>query len=380
MSCGSCTDSSTARQRTWTASHHLLRGRPSCPLRSENGNAKKTGPHKRTSSNGRAETDGLTTRPAASFDRPLRPGQAATDGRTDGLLESLDPRSAGPCGPAGRRRTDRLPDQLLLTRQAGPCGPAGWRRTDRQPDLLLPRSACPCGPAGRRRTDGVPDLLLLTRPAGPCGPAGRRRTDGLPDLLLPRPAGPCGPAGWRGTDRLPDLLLGRPLRPGRAATDGRTQAARPAATSPSRPLWPCRAATDGRTTRPAAAASPGRTLRPGRAATDGRTTRPAAASLGRPLGPGRAATDGRTTRPAAAGYLAKAQVDYGKRYVLGMNLFVISLKILTPRTILIHIADPASETKWTSASYDAASATAQDLCCLPPGQPSQFRGECRKNS
>jgi hypothetical protein len=31
--------SSTARRRTWTASHHLLLGRPSCPLRCENGKA-----------------------------------------------------------------------------------------------------------------------------------------------------------------------------------------------------------------------------------------------------------------------------------------------------------------------------------------------------
>ena len=195
-------------------------------------------------------------------------------------------------------------------------------------------------------------------------------------VVRPSVAARPGPRG-----RSSEAAAGLVVRPSVAARPGRR--GRPSSRSGSlsvRPLWPGRAATDGRTTRPAAAASPGRTLRPGRAATDGRTTRPAAASLGRPLGPGRAATDGRTTRPAAAGYLAKAQVDYGKRYVLGMNLFVISLKILTPRTILIHIADPASETKWTSASYDAASATAQDLCCLPPGQPSQFRGECRKNS
>jgi hypothetical protein len=104
LSCSSCTDSSTARRRTWPASHHLQRGRPSCPLRSKNGKAKKTSPHKRTSSNGPATdrlnvtalaaTDGRTTRPAASLGPPLRPGCAVTDGRT-----TRPSAAASPCRP-----------------------------------------------------------------------------------------------------------------------------------------------------------------------------------------------------------------------------------------------------------------------------------------
>jgi hypothetical protein len=37
--------SSTTRRRTSTASHHALRGRPSCPLRSENGKVRKKQAH-----------------------------------------------------------------------------------------------------------------------------------------------------------------------------------------------------------------------------------------------------------------------------------------------------------------------------------------------
>ena len=37
--------SSTSRRRTSTASHHALRGRPSCPLRSENGKVRKKQAH-----------------------------------------------------------------------------------------------------------------------------------------------------------------------------------------------------------------------------------------------------------------------------------------------------------------------------------------------
>jgi hypothetical protein len=125
-------------------------------------------------------------------------------------------------GPAGRR----LPDLLLLLRSAGhgPSGPAA------RPAVLLPCSAGPCGPAGRRWTDGPPDLLLLP---------------------VSRWAGPSGPAAA--------ASLGRPLRPGRAVTDG----------------------GDGRTTtRPAAAVSLGRPMRPGRAATKRRTSSCAAAPTG----------------------------------------------------------------------------------------------------
>jgi hypothetical protein len=70
--------------------------------------------------------------------------------------------------------------------------PGGDGRTDYQTCCCFarPPGAGLCGPAGRprrRRTDGLPDLLLLPRSADPCGgPAGRRRIDGLPDpgLLL----------------------------------------------------------------------------------------------------------------------------------------------------------------------------------------------------
>ena len=90
--------------------------------------------------------------------------------------------------PAGRRRTDGLPDLMLLC-SAKPCSPAGRRRkTDNK--------TCRCfALAGRRWMDGLPDLLLLCS-AGPCGLAGRRWTDGIPDLRLLRSAGKCCPE-WR---------------------------------------------------------------------------------------------------------------------------------------------------------------------------------------
>jgi hypothetical protein len=52
----------------------------------------------------------------------------------------------------------------------------------------------PCGPAGRRRTDGLPDLLLLPS-AGPCGPAGRRREslDACHDVRPGHPQAARGP-------------------------------------------------------------------------------------------------------------------------------------------------------------------------------------------
>jgi hypothetical protein len=59
---------------------------------------------------------------------------------------------------------------LLLLQLAGLCSQAA-----------AAASLGPYGPTGRRRTDGLPDLLLLLRSAqaGPCGPAtGRRRMDG----------------------------------------------------------------------------------------------------------------------------------------------------------------------------------------------------------
>jgi hypothetical protein len=110
----------------------------------------------------------------------------------------------GPSGSPARTAPVRvtLAEPWATAPPAGLCCPAGWRRTDGLPDLLLLlRSAGPCGPAWRRRTrtDGLPDLLLLLRSAGPCGPAWRRRTrtDGLPDrlLLLRRPVSAALPGG-----------------------------------------------------------------------------------------------------------------------------------------------------------------------------------------
>ena len=119
--------SSTARRRTSTASHHALRGRPPCPLRSENGTVRKK--------------------------------QAHTGGLSRLLL-----RPAGPCGwqAPPSRRTDFLDGSTTdidcftsrATRPTAPCGPppdtwprlvVGGRRAGSPPASSSPSTAL-CGP------------------------------------------------------------------------------------------------------------------------------------------------------------------------------------------------------------------------------------------
>ena len=120
--------SSTARRRTSTASHHALRGRPPCPLRSENGTVRKK--------------------------------QAHTGGLSRLLL-----RPAGPCGwqAPPSRRTDFLDGSTTdidcftsrATRPTAPCGPppdtwprlvVGGRRAGSPPASSSPSTAL-CGPS-----------------------------------------------------------------------------------------------------------------------------------------------------------------------------------------------------------------------------------------
>ena len=181
--------SSTARRRTSTASHHALRGRPPCPLRSENGTVRKK--------------------------------QAHTGGLSRLLL-----RPAGPCGwqAPPSRRTDFLDGSTTdidcftsrATRPTAPCGPppdtwprlvVGGRRAGSPPASSSPSTAL-CGPPpGVWPRLGVGWWCVGSPPASSspstalCGPppgtwtqlgVGWRRVGSLPASSSPS-AALCGP-------------------------------------------------------------------------------------------------------------------------------------------------------------------------------------------
>jgi hypothetical protein len=124
------------------ASHHALRGRPSCPLRSENGKVReKTGPHMRTTST------------ATAPGRPLRPDQRPR--RTD----FLDCAWSGPCGPAGASL--RLPDCC----RARPLRPPGTHLFPPPPIHPLRAGVCTrASPSWWVLTSGRPLSLPLSPP------------------------------------------------------------------------------------------------------------------------------------------------------------------------------------------------------------------------